>query len=106
MIYSTFDKDSATYLYRQSQLAPKVYLSPAYLNEAFVAWEDVYIELPDDVTMKGRGEEAMGILTHPKEIEKTHPAGALTILGERVEILGILWLAGRVVWQALFGGGK
>jgi hypothetical protein len=106
MDYSTFDKEGLTYLYRRSQHAPKVYLSPAYLNAPFVAWEDVYIELPNDATTIGRGEEARGVLTHPKEIEKSVAPSSLTILGERVEIFGILWLAGRVVWSALFGGNK
>lgn len=106
MIYSTFDKESATYLYRKSNKNPQVFLSPAYLNAPFVAWEDVYISVPDDATTDGRGEEAKGVLTHPKEIEKAQAGGSLTILGERIEILGLLWLAGRIVWAALFGGGK
>lgn len=106
MIYSTFDKDSNTYFYRKSNKAPQVYLSPAYMNDNFVAWEDVYVELPAGSTADGRGEEAKGILTHPKEIEKSQPETEVKILGQQVEVAGLLFFLGRLAWKALFGDKK
>jgi hypothetical protein len=105
MIYSTFDKHTNGYLYRKSNKAPQVYLSAAFLNAPFVAWEDVYVETPDDSVADGRGEDARGILTHPKEIEKSHAQSSLTVFGQNLEFWGLALWIGRMAWQAMFGKG-
>lgn len=76
------------------------------MNAPFVAWEDVYVELPTDATDSGRGEEAKGILTHPKEIEKSQSESEFRVLGQQVEVAGVLFFLGRLAWKALFGDKK
>lgn len=103
MIYSVYDKDAKKYLYRKSQDGPQVYLSPAFQNDRFVAWEDVYVEYPPDASEAGQGQEPKGIVCHPNEINRAIKPGRTSLASSDLEWLGVAFFVGRTAWRYLFG---
>lgn len=84
MKYSVFDPETARYHTYASRDFPLVSLTPAVTGQAFVAWEDIYISLPDGAApLKETAERPAGIVAHPQEIQRPEPS----------RDTGLFWLA-------------
>jgi len=80
MRYSVFDPMTARYHAYAATSLPVVSFSPAVTAQAFVAWEDIYVSLPQGATaLKETSEEPSGIIAHPLEIQRPEPSGDMSL---------------------------
>jgi len=80
MRYSVFDPISGRYHAYAATALPSVSFSTAVTAQPFVAWEDIYVSLPNGATpLKETSEFPSGIIAHPLELQRPEPSGDLSL---------------------------